>query len=175
MTKFEPINSPELSIIKDIFNELSYLQLDVNLAYIVESYIYANIKKYYSPESTDEFNITCNYRVRFDKKDGKFQSWNKDNITKMEECFYINDKLNGIYKRWGENGNILIESNYSDGKKNGLYINWWFSGNNKKYIECSYLNDILHQEYKKWNSDGILIQNLIYQDGKIINTLLPTE
>ena len=139
MSKFDNFNSDELQIIKDIFNQLHHLQLDTNISYIVESYIYAYVKEYYSPldndekdkdnsvtireyYSSEEVKLKYEYVVRFDKKHGKYTTW-YENGNKDIECFYKDGKLEGEYKCWYKNGNKEVECFYKDDKLEGEYKN----------------------------------------------------
>jgi len=168
--KFQQFNSPELSIIKDVFNKLpSYLELDINsIPYIVESYIYSIIKEQYNPEITD--SIDCEYQVRYDKKNGYYKSWYQDGVTKMEECYYLNDKLEGKYKRWWENcislEKPMKECNYSNGEKDGLYVEYWF-GNGNKYIEYNYSKDKIDGLFTQWYSNGQKSYECNYSNDKL--------
>ena len=108
MSKFDNFNSDELQIIKDIFNQLHHLQLDTNISYIVESYIYAYVKEYYSPLDNDEkdkdnsVTIKCEYTLRFDKLEGQYKCWHM-NGNKRLECFYSKGKKEGEYKEYNNN------------------------------------------------------------------------
>jgi antitoxin component YwqK of YwqJK toxin-antitoxin module len=168
--KFEAFNSVELNIIKNVFNELSYLQLDVNLAYLVESYIYSIVK------NDDTFKIE--HRVRFDVKDGIYREWYR-NGDKAIECTYKNDKKVGTFTSWfstldtggqrNENDNTFTSCFYSkdNGKLVGKVINWYENGNIA--IECSYSNDGKKDgDYKQYSEEGELHLHTIYKDGEII-------
>ncbi len=200
--KFEPFNSIELNIIKDVFNELSYLQLDVNLAYLVESYIYSIIK------NDDTFKIE--YRVRYDVKDGIYREWylNSENIK--IEYSYKNGLRDGLYREWYPNGDKAIECTYKNGKKVGTFTSWFstldtggqrnendnkftscfYSEDNGKLVgkvinwyengnisvECSYSNDGKKDgDYKQYSEDGELQLHTIYKDGEKIIQCDPEE
>ncbi|SNW62508.1 MORN-repeat protein [Orpheovirus IHUMI-LCC2] len=65
------------------------------------------------------------------KKEGKYLCFNKNGI-KLIECIYENDKLNGVTKEWGSNGNILVICSYKHGDLHGRY---------SKYLEDFTLMD----------------------------------
>lgn len=176
MSKFADFNSPELHIIKSIFNQLYHLQLDINIAYIVEQYIYSlHQESFYLKKDT---LITEQFTTRFGDKHANYRSWYSNNPNlKYEHSFYINGLLEGESKKWAISGNIMEERIYSKGKLNGLATDWWFHGldvsskwkecyytegkreglytewypnSEKKHIECFYTNDKLNGEYKSW-------------------------
>lgn len=157
MTKFENINSLELSIIKKAFNELSYLQLDMNLAYIVESYIYSIVKEYYSSkEEMEEKQIKVEYRTKYGLKDGEYKEWY--NTGKLSiKCFYINDKPHGKYESWFSNGKLKTQCTYIDGMTEGIYKHWYKNVNPVQLAsQYTYSNGQLNGEYKQWYQNGIL-------------------
>jgi antitoxin component YwqK of YwqJK toxin-antitoxin module len=176
MSKFDEFESDELNLIKCIFNQLNYLQLDVNLAYIVESYIYVFVKEYYTLENNDHYKnqkrklkevdrrvvqaklgeianvvpyLKCEYLTRFGEKNGLYKEYYLCG-SKWVECFYSKDKLNGEHRTWWKNGNKSEECFYSEDKLVGEYRSWWKNGN--KFEECFYSDGKLVGEYKSWES-----------------------
>lgn len=157
MTKFEPFNSSELSVIKEVFNELSYLQLDMNLAYLVESYIYSIVREYYSSkEETEEKQIKAEYITKYGLKDGEYKEWY--NTGKLSiKCFYINDKKEGKYESWFSNGELCTQCTYINGKLNGICKHWYEGVTPAQlYSQYTYSNGTLNGEYKQWYRNGIL-------------------
>ena len=63
-----------------------------------------------------------------------------------EEYRLINNKIEGLYKRYHTNGQLWVICNYVDGKING--------------------------EYKEYSEDGILISHTLYENDVIIQTIL---
>ena len=174
MTKFEPINSPELAIVKDIFNELSYLQLEVNLAYIVESYIYSIEREYYYKEDKNSINLKREYKTKYGLKDGYYKEWHSfnwhtgqyDNQSLESECMYSNGYKIGKYVEWWNNGVKAKECVFSeDGKIEGEYKSWYRNGN--KWIETVYSNNTIDGEYKEWDQYGELIRHFIKRNDKM--------
>ena len=153
MIKFEPFNSTELNIIKDVFNELCYLQLDINIANIIESYIYTTVREYYPPELGN--SIRSEYRKRFDVKDGEYKMWHsegKDNKI-MIETIYTDGKLNGEYKYWYSNGQLGLQATYLNGEINGVMTRW-HQDSGEKSVEATY-------------KDGVIVGKMMtYYNGK---------
>lgn len=145
--KFEAFNSVELNSIKEVFNELSYLQLDVNLAYLVESYIYSIVKNDCLIYNSEKYRLE--YRVRFDLKDGIYKLFYIKTGYIKKECSFKNDVKDGLYREWYPNSeNIKIECSYKNGLLNGLYREWYPNGD--KVIECTYKNGTEVGTFTSW-------------------------
>ena len=193
--KIESFNSPELNCIKDIFNQLQYLQLDVNIAYIIESYMYKWIE-----EKDKEGNVKCRYRIKFNEKDGEYKEWFKDTqnkIVKKQKNYtqgklngeyieyypkgkihikksFINDKLDGEFKMWYPyytDYQLCEQKYYLDGKLNGIYTTWTVRG--QLYSERTFIKGKM-QEDKIWNEYGIIRYHYLYKNGKEFN-LIPNN
>ena len=81
MSKFADFNSHELHLIKDVFTQLNHLQLDVNIAYIVEGYIYSvQQESFYLKKDT---LITEQFTTRFDKKDAMYKTDSPESSLKV--------------------------------------------------------------------------------------------
>jgi len=166
MTKFESFDSLELNSIKDVFNQLSYLQLDViNLAYIVESYIYFVEKEYHFGNDN---KLKAEYKTKFGLKDGYYKEWHAFNWNTGEydkecyltRCTYSNGNRIGKYVEWWNNGEKAKECFYSeDGKLEGTFKSWYRNGN--KWLEIVYSNYPTNGEYKEWDQYGQLTKHFI--------------
>ncbi len=162
MTKFDSFNSPELSIIKEVFNELSYLQLDINIAYIIESYIYAIVKEYHFNKEKDK--IRCEYRTKYGLKDGYYKEWHS-NGRLVIECSYSQGKIDGEYRQWFElNQRLYIKCNYKNGKLDGEYKEWYYYKSRLK-LQSTYKEGKIDGEYKLWDENGKLGKQLTFVDG----------
>lgn len=71
-------------------------------------------------------------------REGKLLKYDKGKLR--QECFYKRDQLDGNLKIWDDEGNVVVDENYTAGKLNGL---------------CRY--------YKS----GVLVRETEYTDGKI--------
>jgi len=78
-----------------------------------------------------------------------------DNESKIKEKYFIiNNKKEGEYVKYYENGNIYIECSYVNGKLDGEYIKYYIDG----------------QIEEKYNyTNGILESIFDYENGKIIS------
>jgi antitoxin component YwqK of YwqJK toxin-antitoxin module len=78
------------------------------------------------------------------------------------------DKLNGLYERWYDNGQLSIRTNYKDNKINGLYEGWYQNGQlecRRNYTEEGKLNGL--SEW--WYPNGQIWIRTNYIDGKNID------
>ena len=98
------------------------------------------------------------------KLEGDFKEWSV-NGQLIVEANYKNGKLNGNYKEWSDNGKLAVEVNYDNGEKNGLYNEWFNNGQLK--IKSNYLNGILNGNYERWSDDGKLVVDANYVEGKL--------
>jgi antitoxin component YwqK of YwqJK toxin-antitoxin module len=78
--------------------------------------------------------------------------WYWNDGTKMMECTYVDDLLEGEVIRWYFNGNKQRTDQFQLGKKNGLSIIYDEGGN--KTTEETYTNDTLNGLYKEFFPDG---------------------
>jgi antitoxin component YwqK of YwqJK toxin-antitoxin module len=64
-------------------------------------------------------------------------SFNLDNYYISHKCNYHNDKLDGEYIEYYENGNIKIKTYYYYNKLHGEYIEYYENGN--IYLKTNYI------------------------------------
>ena len=77
------------------------------------------------------------------------------------EYYQINNKKNGIYKQYYQTGQLQEERNYVDDVLHGSYITYAINGNiTSEYI---YNNGKIHGIFKKW-SDGKYHPNTTYEE-----------
>ena len=65
------------------------------------------------------------------------------------ECTYKDGKLDGLYRRWYENGQLRNEYTYKDNKRDGSYREWYETGQLRE--ECTYKEGeiLVQQKYEK--------------------------
>ena len=71
------------------------------------------------------------------------------------------------YMKYGMKQWINNKQNYKDGKLNGLYEKWYENG--QLYIKCGYKMGKLDGTYMHWNHQGELLYQQIFEDGIKIN------
>lgn len=130
---------------------------------------------------------------KFLKKDGDYEEYYPEEEGGGIKLQYhmTGGCLNGEYKEYYDNGNIIKISHYKDGKLNGECKSWWHNGNismvtrhedNKlhgKFLEyrydgtldreCEYKEGKLHGRYIEYKEDGTYLKECFYTEGKLIN------
>ena len=79
------------------------------------------------------------------------------------ETNYKDGKRNGLVKSWYPNGQLLFEGNYKDGEEDGLCQQWHENGQLK--YEDNYKDGKPDGFYKGWYEDGQLRFEGNYKDG----------
>ena len=65
--------------------------------------------------------------------ENKLPVW--DNGQLLQEVNYIDGKMNGIYKLYDYNGQLSVEVNYINGKENGMFKSYHYNGQLKKEVK----------------------------------------
>ena len=86
---------------------------------------------------------------------------------KKEYCL-INNKKEGLYKRYYENRQIDCICNYIN-EKNEEYIRYYSNG--QLWVICNYINK-KNREHKKYLEDGKLVSHKIDDNNISIQTIL---
>ena len=98
------------------------------------------------------------------------------NGQKQNEVWYVDGKLEGVYRSWYENGELESEISYRNGMRNGKTIEYYRNGQKSRELDYSinhyvygsevswYENGILRSKYvngelTEWDQDGSLIKN----------------
>jgi len=84
----------------------------------------------------------------------------------QKEGIYLNEKQEGLWISWYENGQKRSEGNYRNGKREKLWIYWYENG--QKALETNYVNE--EQEgWVSWDRSGNLtkIDDSLWQKLKI--------
>jgi antitoxin component YwqK of YwqJK toxin-antitoxin module len=139
--------------------EFSYIIIDREEG-IKESVYHGEYKEY---NYSGELHIFCNYNKGV--REGKYILFSFMGY-KQQECFYINDKLDGLYEEWfiplGYRRDEKSDNQYKLKKrlyyKNGEYegsYEYWYNNGNKR-VECFYKNKQLDGPFKEWDNRGNL-------------------
>lgn len=73
---------------------------------------------------------------------GKYEEYYSTNGQKKSETNYIDGKQNGLFTSWYENGKKENEGNYKEGKQNGLFTTWYENGQKKS--ETNYIDGTVY-------------------------------
>ena len=96
------------------------------------------------------------------KKEGKFTTWYENGQIKSEEN-YKDGKKEGKSTTWYQSGEILRENNYKNGKKEGKFTNWY--ENAQKKSEENYLDDKREGKSTWWHEDGLIKSDTNYKNN----------
>ena len=96
---------------------------------------------------------------------GKYEEYYSTNGQKKSETNYIDGKQNGLFISWYENGRKENEENYEDGKQDGLATIWYENGQKKS--ETNYINGKVNGLYSLWYENGQKKTEINYKDGEV--------
>ena len=113
----------------------------------------------YSSYIDGQLILKCQYKN--DKKDGKYAEY-YDNGSVKTQGSYKNDQKDGEWTEYDYGDKVSSKGSYENGKKNGKWIETSFY--NKRF-ECNYLDDKKHGECKEYNHLGKLLSVKTYQNG----------
>lgn len=83
---------------------------------------------------------------------GKYEEYYSTNGQKKSETNYKNGKQNGLFTSWYENGKKKSETTYMDAEVNGLFT-WWYE-NGQKMSETDYINGKANGVTIEWDENG---------------------
>ena len=84
--------------------------------------------------------------------DGKKTVTYYENGQKKNQSNFKNGKMDGLVKGWYENGNKKLEKNFKDGKRDGSSVMWYENG--QKMEEIMYKNDQKDGLETQWHENG---------------------
>ena len=105
-----------------------------------------------------------------DKKEGKWLEW-YDNGEFYSEENYLNGKINGTLKRYYFNETLALEANYLNGKKNGDFVKYYDQehlpphGPENRSSQGRYINDEEEGYWKYWYINGVVKKEGSYVNG----------
>jgi antitoxin component YwqK of YwqJK toxin-antitoxin module len=97
------------------------------------------------------------------KLDGLYRRWH-ENGQLESEANYKDGNLDGLYREFHENGKIKEEENYKDGNLDGLCRSWYCDGQLGE--EANYKTGKLEGLYRRWTQTGKLDADVDYKDGR---------
>jgi antitoxin component YwqK of YwqJK toxin-antitoxin module len=115
----------------------------------------------YAPNETEPF--TGKYKISYPNEQELVIAYR--NGQKEGETNYKNGKINGLATMWHENGQKKYEGNYKDSKRDGLTTVWYENG--QKMSEGSYKNGKRDGLLTNWRENGEKIREENYKDGKL--------
>ena len=97
---------------------------------------------------------------------GTVKEWHENGQLVFEANFKDGKKV-GVQKGWHENGQLWGEGNYKDGKKDGVFKRWYENGQLR--YEWNFKNGKEDGVQKGWHENGRLRYDGNYKDGKEIS------
>jgi len=92
-------------------------------------------------------------------------------LKKNNDVFYLKDKpFTGNCYGKHKNGQIGLKGQFTNGKKEGLWI-WWYSDGTKKR-ETTYSKNLKEGMTVYWHPNGIKSKEIIYKEDKNIDQKL---
>lgn len=89
-----------------------------------------------------------------------------DNNQLRGEAVYLNNKLNGLVKRYDEEGTLLSEENFIHGQLQGQAIYYTRLKNSLIKTTAFYKNGLLEGERSNYSAQGTLFLSEMYKNGK---------
>ena len=83
---------------------------------------------------------------------GKYEEYYSTNGQKKSETNYVDGRQNGLFTSWYENGKKEYEENHEDGKQNGLFSSWYENG--QKMSETNYIEGKINGITIEWDENG---------------------
>jgi antitoxin component YwqK of YwqJK toxin-antitoxin module len=118
-------------------------------------------------DSTIFKELKCYYQC--DKLHGPYIRWQQPqtfNRVLERTCIYVNGYINGTLKKYGWNGLVSEEINYSNGILHGKNIEWnSYAVIPYPRIETTYDDGFKHGSHKKWFNSTTLIFETTYNKG----------
>ena len=81
------------------------------------------------------------------------ECWVKDRCL-FWHVFYVNGKREGLYEEWYESGQLKERGNYHNDRRHGVYERWY--GDGQPCTRGNFKNGNREGLYEAWCGDGIL-------------------
>lgn len=99
----------------------------------------------------------------------KYHAFDPNPLQKKEECFYFDNRYNGKYTEWYNDGKLKTEGYYNKGKKVEKFIKFY---ENCKMKEEDYTNAVLSGKQTRWYDNGVTKEVAYFIDGKFIDHIV---
>ena len=99
-------------------------------------------------------------------KNGEYQLMSNDKL--IEKGKYLNDEKDGLWTVNNTNGVLISEINYSKGKLNGNFKQYYYDGQPK--VIANFENNNPNGEWKYFSKKGKIIKQGEFENGKALGT-----
>ena len=93
--------------------------------------------------------------------------------TKIQEEYQVsaadNQTVDGVYKRFYENGNLMVSGSFDDGDKSGLFSEFHENGSIARKI--NYVDGIRHGDVEVYNEEGQPVQKAHYEQDVLTDSI----
>ena len=112
--------------------------------------------------------VTIDYLAP-NKKNGQFIDYYDLEHVKIGHIKnYVNDQLEGAYKYYNDNGYLIVDGFYNNGKKSGEWKTYRISGTiHYLYSIKYYENDKLHGNFKRFYPNNLIKTNCTYKHDEL--------
>ena len=86
--------------------------------------------------------------------------------TPQFEIEYREGKLNGVMRRYAQNGQLILQCTYVDDVREGRCQRWFETGSPSE--DAFYIDDKLEGEYLKYNEKGEIVMRARFKEGQIL-------
>lgn len=92
----------------------------------------------------------------------------KSDYLRKGDFVYYNDHLfTGTAIKKAESGQIVAEEHFTNGFANGIWKEWYISG--EKKFEGAFVNGKNEGVWIQWNKDGSVQRKLVFKDGQLVS------
>jgi MORN repeat variant len=96
-------------------------------------------------------------------KDGLFVAYGTG-ADRLIQGYYHDDKQDGEWTTWYENGQRSAVDHFRDGVQNGLHISWYANG--VKALEGKYRDGKREGKWTRWDPTGLMSKHEFYRDDR---------
>ena len=117
------------------------------------------------------FVIATSSTLAFAQKE--MRTYYDDKKQHIQEIFFVakedEQKYVGKYQRFYESGGIMLEGNFEDGEKSGLFTEYHENGRPARKL--TYVNGMRHGTVQIFDEDGKPFQKAYYQNDKLADSI----
>ncbi len=86
---------------------------------------------------------------------------------KLKEYYKINNKREGLFKKFNKKGELIYTCNYVNNRKNGEELYYYYDNPNILESKANYINGKRNGIYIIYDEDGKILEERFYVDDKV--------
>lgn len=114
-------------------------------------------------EKANQGEILLTMHFIHDKPEGPITITDVATGKKIEEGYYKEGLLEGVYTHWYTNGKKSSELHYKADKKDGIALRWYENGQKKEH--AVFKNNLIEGVYKTWYKNGQIRSECLIKEG----------